>query len=248
MKIAVLSDIHSNLEALQACCHRADKLGVKRYVVLGDIIGYGADPIATLELVMSLPGLIAVRGNHDEAVLQGFNTGVSKSIQEAIAWTHRQLLSVHRGFIRSLPYIQLLDNAVFAHASIRKPSKWEYLYDEEQIKKCMEVAERPLVFLGHTHLPKLYFEGRRAGVEELAHEEDSPIPLYQHRRYVINVGSVGQPRDGNSAAGFVIFDTDTNEVSFHREIYDFNRSGQKILDADLAPHFARRLKRRDWQQ
>ncbi|NOZ11241.1 MAG: metallophosphoesterase family protein [Gammaproteobacteria bacterium] len=247
MKIAILSDIHSNLEALQACCRRADKLGVKRYICLGDIIGYGADPVATLELVMSLPGLIAVRGNHDEAVLSGTYAGVSKSVQEAIAWTHQQLLPGHLQFIRSLPYTQVLGGAVFAHASTQEPSKWEYLYNEEQIKKCMEVAERPLVFLGHTHLPKLYFEGKSAEVGELAHEEDSPIPLYQYRRYVINVGSVGQPRDGNSAASFVTFDNNTNEASFHRVIYDFNRSCQKILDADLAPHFAHRLKRRDWQ-
>ena len=117
MKIAVLSDIHSNLEALQACIRKASIAGVEQYVCLGDIIGYGADPVATLELVISLPGLIAVRGNHDEAALTGRYPGVDQSIQDAIQWTHQRLSKEHLKFLSELPYVYPANGAVYAHAS-----------------------------------------------------------------------------------------------------------------------------------
>ena len=103
MKVAILSDIHSNLEALQACCRKAKVLGVEQYICLGDIIGYCADPVATLELVMCLPGIVAVCGNHDKAVLSGNFPNARESVQQSIAWTRRQLSAKHMDFISSLP-------------------------------------------------------------------------------------------------------------------------------------------------
>lgn len=248
MRVAILADIHSNLEALQACCHKARTLGVEKYVCLGDIIGYCADPVATLDMVMSLPGLIAVQGNHDQAVLNGYYPGVNKSIQQAIRWTHEQLAPEHTDFLSHLPYVQTLDDAVFAHASVNQPEKWEYINDTAQVKRCMQAAKAPRIFLGHTHIPKLFYETAYGLVKELDYQEASPIPFYQRRRYVTNTGSVGQPRDGNSAASFVIYDIANAVVTFYRVVYDFNKTARKILAADLAPHFAKRLKRSDWEQ
>jgi len=245
MKIAILSDIHSNLEALQACCRKSQSLGVEQYVCLGDIIGYAADPVATLEIVMSLPGIIAVRGNHDEAVLSGSYPINGSKIQQAISWTHLQLLPNHLAFLKSLPYTRSLNNTVFAHASVYQPKKWEYLYCPEQIKKCLQVAECPVVFLGHTHLPVLYYETSLGVIKEKQPEESSAIPLYHQRRYVINVGSVGQPRDGNNAASFVVLDTSADEVTFYRVSYDYTSTARKIIAAGLAPRFAERLAEND---
>lgn len=243
MRIAILSDIHSNLEALEACCNKARSLGAEKYICLGDIVGYAADPVPTLEMVMSLPGLIAVRGNHDEAALTGKYPDVSKSIQESVLWTHQQLAKEHLDFIDNLAYVENFNNAVFSHSSVYEPEKWDYLYDEPQIKQCMDAANKPLIFLGHTHLPKLYYENTNGGIKELIPKEATAIPFYQRSRYVVNVGSVGQPRDNNSAASFVIYDVETTEATFYRVVYNFTETAKKILAADLAPRFAKRLDR-----
>ena len=143
--------------------------------------------------------------------------------------------------------MQTIDNTVFAHASVYQPEQWEYITDEAQVKKCMQAAKAPLIFLGHTHLPKLYYEKTNGLVKELDYQQDSPIPFYQRRRYVTNVGSVGQPRDGNSAASFVVYDKSAAEVRFYRVAYDFTSTAKKIMAADLAPFFATRLTRKDFQ-
>jgi len=242
VKIAIVSDIHSNLEALQACCRKAEALGVDRYICLGDIVGYCADPVATLDLVMSLPGIVAIRGNHDEAVLnRRYTPRASRSIQAAIEWTHDQLSPRHIAFINGLPYTYILDSAIFAHASVKRPEKWVYVYRTEQVRQCMAASEQPLIFLGHTHLPVMFYEDSEGVLQQLPLQEASPIPIYQRQRYLVNVGSVGQPRDGNSAASFVIYDTELAEVTFHRAVYDFTSTARKIMEADLHPRFAERL-------
>lgn len=242
MKIAILSDIHSNLEALQACCRKADALEVDQYICLGDIVGYCADPVATLDRVMSLPGIVAVRGNHDEAVLnRRYTPRASQSIQAAIEWTHDQLAPRHIAFIEGLPYTYRLDTAIFAHASVKQPEKWEYVQRPEQVRECMAATEQALIFLGHTHLPAMFYQDTAGIVQQLALNEASAIPVYQRQRYLVNVGSVGQPRDGNSAASFAVYDTEAAEVTFHRAVYDFTSTARKILAADLAPRFAERL-------
>lgn len=243
MRIAILSDIHSNLEALQTCCIKAQSLGVEQYVCLGDIVGYAADPVPALEMVMGLPGLIAVRGNHDEAALTGEYPDVGKSVQESVLWTHQQLSQDHKDFIANLAYVENSNSAVFAHSSVHEPEKWDYLYDEPQIKQCMDAANEPLIFLGHTHFPKLYYETSKGKIKELTPIESTAIPIYRQRRFIINVGSVGQPRDNNSAASFVLYDVETTEVTFHRVVYDFTETAKKILATDLAPRFAKRLDR-----
>lgn len=243
MRIAILSDIHSNLEALSACCNKARAEGAEKYVCLGDIVGYAADPVPVMDLIMNLPGLIAIRGNHDDAALTGKYPNIDQAIQKSVDWTHQQLSQKHKNFLDHLSYVENYNNAVFAHASVHEPEKWEYLYDEPQIKQCMDAAKKPLVFLGHTHLPKLYYENTKSEIKELIPKEATAIPFYQQRRYVINVGSVGQPRDNNSAASFVIYDEDSAEVTFYRVVYNFTETAKKILATDLPPHFARRLDR-----
>lgn len=243
MKIAIFSDIHSNLEALTTCYNFARKNGVEKYICLGDIIGYGADPVPVLDMIMSLPGLIAVKGNHDQAAQTGQYPDVDKDIQESVRWTHEQLSSDHKEFINNLKYVELYNNIAFSHASAHEPEKWEYIYDAPQIVKCMNASEQQLTFLGHTHLPKIYYENTKGLIQEVEPREKYPVHIYQRRRYVINVGSVGQPRDKNSGASFVIYDFNKADITFHRIAYDFKKTAKKIISANLPPYFAERLNR-----
>jgi len=224
-----------------ACCRRARSVGVKRYVCLGDMVGYGADPVPVLDLVINLPGLIAVRGNHDEAVLTGEYHNVNPAVQLVFAWTRGKLLDRHRQFLQELPYVQNAYGAVFAHASVHNPQSWPYLLDMVSVRNCMLAAPRPVVFTGHTHLPALFHETAAGGIKQQLVREDSVIPVYQGKRYFVNVGSVGQPRDGSSTSSFVVYDTVQRELTFHRVAYDYTQTAKKILEAGFPPQFAERL-------
>ncbi len=241
MKIAIMSDIHSNLEALHVCCQRAKNAGVERYVCLGDITGYGADPKATLDLLMELPGLIALRGNHDEALLSENQAGVQNSIKETTAWTRRQLSKRQLKFVTDLPYLHSEFGVTFAHASAAAPQRWDYLDRLENIKGCMRASDNNVTFIGHVHIPKVFYETPAGTLRAKLAQDGVAIPLFRHCRYVINVGSVGQPRDGIQAACFVIYDISTREITFQRVAYDHTKTARKILKANLNSTYAKRL-------
>lgn len=241
MRLAILSDIHSNLEALEACQRQAHREGAEAYMCLGDMTGYGADPAATLDEVMALPGLLAVRGNHDEALLSTDYAGVNNSLKNSTAWTRDLLSDRHLEFLRSLPYLHEAYGATFAHASAANPASWDYLSEDWQMLPCMDAAHTNVTFIGHMHIPKVFYETKPGQIRELKPKEGIGVHLSIHTRYVINVGSVGQPRDGDSAACFVIYDDEAREVSFHRVVYNLAETARKILAADLNPDFAERL-------
>jgi diadenosine tetraphosphatase ApaH/serine/threonine PP2A family protein phosphatase len=240
MKRAILSDVHSNLEALTAVREHALAHGAARFICLGDCVGYGADPGPALDLLMGLPGLVCVRGNHDEALFTDTGRGTSE-IAQAIAWTRARLSAAQLAFLAQAPYVYQEGRATYAHASAHAPERWDYLYDAEQAGPCMQAAGRPLTFLGHTHTPKVFYETAGGSLRELTPLPGEAIPLARHARYVINVGSVGQPRDGNSAACYVLYDEDAAEVTFHRLAYDTQAAGAKIRAAGLSTAFAERL-------
>lgn len=241
MKIAILSDIHSNLEALERCLMHARGEGAERYVCLGDIVGYGADPAPVLERIMALPGLIAVRGNHDEALFHEASAFVPTGVREAIRWTRAQLTEGQRRFLAGLPYVQEEGGVTYVHASCHNPAEWDYVYGSLQAAECLAAARTPLVFLGHTHLPRIFYETPGGAVRELEPHAGEAIPLSPRARYVVSTGSVGQPRDGNPAACYVLYDSERREIAFHRLGYAIDRTAQKIIEAGLEPFFAARL-------
>ncbi len=241
MRIAILSDIHSNLEALERVCEHAAAHAAERYVCLGDFIGYGADPGPTLERVMALPGLIAVRGNHDEALFRELGRGAFPEIRQAIAWTRERLSPVQLNFLADLPLLVRAGRLTYAHASANQPDAWEYLRQPDQILACLDAAATPMTFIGHVHVPRVFYETAAGAVRELVPQDGMPVPLSTSGRYVVNVGSVGQPRDGNNAACYVLYDDIAHEVTFHRLAYDYVTTAGKIRDAGLSPFFAERL-------
>ncbi len=241
MRIAILSDIHSNLEALERVCEHAAALGAQRYVCLGDFIGYGADPAAALARVTALPELIAVRGNHDEALFREMRRETFPEIRRAIAWTRERLLPAQLNFLADLPLLVHDGAATYAHASAHRPDAWEYLRQPDQVLACMEAAGAPLTFIGHVHVPRVFYETAAGAVRELVPQDGMAVPLSVSARYVVNVGSVGQPRDGNNAASYVLYDDAAHEVTFHRLAYDYVTTARKIREAGLSPFFAERL-------
>lgn len=241
MRQAVLSDIHSNLEALERCLAHARTQGVERYVCLGDVVGYGADPAAVAERLFVLPGLLLVRGNHDEALLRDVDEALWPGVAESLAWTRAQLSAAELERLASAPYLCREGTATFVHASAHRPEAWEYIWSPEQARACMQAAGTPLTFIGHVHVPMVFYETPGGALRALSPPPGVAIPLSPRARYVINVGSVGQPRDGISAASYVIYDDNAGEVTFHRVAYDHASAAAKIRAAGLDPFFAERL-------
>jgi len=240
MRQAILSDIHSNIEALQACVNHARGEGATHFACLGDCVGYGADPVPTLDLLRSLPHLLLIRGNHDEALfLENIN---APGIRESLDWTCDQLTPAHFELLKSAPYVLTVGDATYAHASAHAPRQWDYLRQPEQIRACLAATPAHVIFIGHVHVPAVFYLTTGDTLREHHPESGVPVPLSASCRYVVNVGSVGQPRDGKLAASYALYDSERAEVTIHRVPYDYMSAAKKILDAGLNARFAERLK------
>ncbi len=238
MKWAILSDVHGNLEALQAVLKETEAEGVDRLVCLGDVVGYGADPNACLLLLRERTDLF-VAGNHDWGAVGltdvSFFNPVAKT---AIVWTARILTEGSRIFLRGLPLVRELNELTFIHASPRAPEEWNYIFSLAEAEKEFRAMTGDLAFLGHSHLPLVWVRepGGKVGVLE-----KQGVVLKQGRRYMVNVGSVGQPRDGNPLAAYGLYDDDVREFLLRRVPYDISRTQRKILQAGLPSSLAHRL-------
>jgi len=235
MRIALLSDIHSNLQALQACLRHAKKQGVDRYAVLGDLVGYGGDPVAVVERVakMRQDGAIVLMGNHDEAVI-GDERILSESARQTALWTRQQLSSDALKFLGALPLDEQLGNVLLVHASAYQPEKFHYLIDSDDVMACIKAADAResnvrLVAVGHVHEQRLWhYSGRQTGAAAYRPIAGAMIDLLPTRRWVATIGSVGQPRDGNPAASYAIVDLAQSRISFFRVPYDHAAAAEKI--------------------
>ncbi len=247
MRILLLSDIHSNLEALEACLAAAPAHDL--VVNLGDTVGYGANPNEVIARVRSL-GQIVVRGNHDKAVsglmpLDEFNpvAGI------ATLWTREQLTPENLAWVRALPQGPLrladLPGIQFVHGSALDED--EYVVNVRDALPPLLTDDVPVTFFGHTHLQGGFVlqadvsESYRPAYRTVGQPETSDWPLREGRRYLINPGSLGQPRDGDWRAAFATFDSDTRIVSFCRVPYNLRVAQEKIVAANLPPRLATRL-------
>ncbi|MFA4968746.1 MAG: metallophosphoesterase [Sulfuritalea sp.] len=242
MKIAVLADIHSNLEALRACLAHAEREGADMHVFLGDLVGYGADPVACLDLLAdhAARGALLVRGNHDEAALGGLCENMNFTARDATYWTRAQLGSSERDFLASLPYTARRDDLLFVHASADAPDKWAYITSSRQAERCMEAAQASVTFAGHVHHPSLFFAAS-TGVRRFHPVPGVAIPVGGPRRWLAIAGSVGQPRDGNNAAAYALYDEGDRLLKFFRVPYDHMTTARKIVAAGLPERLALRL-------
>ncbi len=241
MKIAIFSDVHGNLEGIEAVLADAGRQGAGRFVCLGDIIGYGANPNECVELVRSLDGVVCLKGNHDAAVIDpGERVFFHEVALEGIQFSAQQLRPENLEFLRALPYEFRGDDRFMAvHASPFRPERWEYVLDQLGAERAFEaMLPYRAAFIGHSHAPVVFSDDGNA--RRYPPDRDFMLDLDDFR-YVMNVGSVGQPRDGNPDASYVVFDDEAESVRLIRVRYDREKAAEKILKAGLPPILAERL-------
>lgn len=245
MKLALFADIHSNLEAITACLDHARALGADRYVFLGDLVGYGADPVAVLELIEehAAKGAVVVLGNHDAAALGRPDETLTASAKAAIAWTQARIGERQRAFLAALPLLVRDDDMVFVHASAAAPEQWIYVTNLNTAEESIRAGNAGYVFSGHVHEQKLYYMGAAGKPMPFQPVPGTPIPVEKHRRWLAIVGSAGQPRDRNNKACYALADRERSRLTFFRVAYDHDAAARKIRSAGLPPRFARRLER-----
>lgn len=245
MRTALLADIHSNLEALQACLAHARREGADRYAFLGDLLGYGADPLPCLDIVRRLTeaGSLAVRGNHDAACLGGQLETMHFAARDAIYWTRERLGQAERDFLATLPLSVSEDERFYAHAGADRPAQWLYLTDPHCAAQNFAATPARLLFVGHVHEPQVYFSMPAGLPQPFRPVPGVPVPLSEFRRWLVVVGSAGQPRDGNPAACYSLFDEAAGTLTQHRVPYDADSAAEKILAAGLPERLAWRLRR-----
>jgi diadenosine tetraphosphatase ApaH/serine/threonine PP2A family protein phosphatase len=246
MKLALISDVHANLEALRACLEQARAQGADRLAFLGDLVGYGPDPGPVVDLVRAEVerGALAVKGNHDEAAVAGTSDTMHQAAERAIAWTRDHLSDGQRAFLAALPMTVREDRLFLVHASPELPHEWIYVTDPARAAAALSASSPATwVFCGHVHEPVLYTQGSAARPVAFRPVSGVPIPVPVHRRWLAVVGSAGQPRDGNTAACYAMLDTDRPALTFHRVPYDWRAAAARIRAAGLPESLARRLER-----
>ena len=242
MLLAVFADIHANRPAFEACLAAARVRQVERMILLGDYVGYGADPEWTVDTVMALVenGAVAIRGNHDDAVVTASET-MNAEAQAAIEWTRGRLSLAQQRFLSQLPMTSDDDDRLYVHSEASGPTRWRYVQSAADAARSM-IATRALVtFCGHIHRPALYSMSVTAKMTSFVPTSDVAVKLLRGRQWLAVAGSVGQPRDGNPAAAFVTYDTVSRDITYCRVPYDIDTAAQRIRDNGLPAWLADRL-------
>jgi predicted phosphodiesterase len=244
VRYLVLSDIHANLEALEAVLATAAAQRYDRVLVLGDLVGYGADPNAVVDRVRGLGPAASIRGNHDKVACgiedaEGFNLVA----RHAIEWTHATLTDANRAYLEALPAGPMLVDGVVEICHGTTFDEDAYVFDELDALRSLESSRAPVCLFGHTHIP-VAFRQAPEGLE--IHVADRGIdtltvPFEEGSRYLVNPGSVGQPRDGNPRAAFGILDSEARSIDLVRVTYPVALAQAKIVRAGLPDMLAKRL-------
>ena len=238
MRVAVLSDVHSNLEALDAVLSSTDAFGCERVLVLGDLVGYGADPDAVIARLADR-GAVAIAGNHDLAAVGRFDaTWFNEVAAAAIAWTAETMDPATRSFLTGLQPRRDEPDALLVHGSVRDPAA-EYLLTIPDAEASFGLAPFGVAFFGHTHLPTVFRSDENGRVSGWVMPPETPVELDPGSRFMLNPGSVGQPRDRDPRAAFLVWED--GRVIGHRVAYDFEKAGAKIRAAGLPRWLADRL-------
>ena len=243
MRLAIVTDLHANREAVTAVMAHARSHRAERYAFLGDFVGYGADPGWVVDLVREhvAGGAVAVMGNHDQAVVQGPLPTMIPEARQVVEWTRAQLNSKQLDFLASLPMSVIDRDMLFVHANAWAPKEWAYIMSRTDAVRSLYATDARYTFCGHMHLPMLYHLTGTGKTGDFTPSQGVAIPLSEQRRWLVVPGSAGQPRDGNPAACYAMFDTASATLAFHRVPYNLEAAGAKIIAAGLPPRLAQRL-------
>ncbi len=235
--IAILSDIHANLPALDAVLADIESQGIRELLCLGDVVGYGAQPAECIELLRSAGFVSILRGNHDAyAATEVDPSNVSPETLEGIRWTRARLSPEHRAWLGALPLTWLGQDYEAVHATLHRPEEWGYVLEPAAATLHFAHQQKPLCFIGHSHQPIMFVEG-----EDRAHDITCLESICPDRKQVINVGSVGQPRDKDERACYLIYRRERQDVWWRRVAYDVSAAQTAIITAGLPMKFAHRL-------
>ncbi|RAL20561.1 metallophosphoesterase [Lujinxingia litoralis] len=242
MLIGIFSDVHANIDALKPVveAYKDHQPAIDKYVCLGDVVGYGAEPNACCELVRELAE-VTILGNHDAAVCGRMNYAYYyDAARNALDWHANKLQETHHEWLRTLPYREDWENLCFCHGSPINKEDFEYVFNLQQASQLIEHWDElnEITFIGHSHLTKSF----------ALHPEDGAVEIFgptlkfeEGRKYIVTVGSVGQPRDNDNRACYGVYDTEERTFTFNRVDYDIREAARKIFESELSSDFAKRL-------
>jgi len=238
MRYAIVADIHGNLEAFIEVKKQLKKENIDKYICLGDIVGYGANPKECIELSKRLFDII-IAGNHDWASCGLFDVKYfNPYAREAVLWTQNVINEEEKNFLRSLPLTCQVDNFEIVHGSLHHPDEFNYILSVSEALKTFKLMKTQICFIGHSHAPVILSKDDK---NEIKCINENEVKLENNLSYIINVGSVGQPRDGNPKSSYCIYDTDKKMIKIKRIAYPVAVAGDKIIKAGLPPFLAVRL-------
>lgn len=238
MKIAIFSDIHSNLEAFKAVLNDIDRQNVDQKLFLGDIVGYGPNPNECIELLQENSD-VALGGNHDwAAVGLTDDSYFNQYARESMQWTIETLTDENKEYLKTLKPDQVLDSIQIVHSTPLEPPEWHYIMSIQDAQENYPMLEKDLCFIGHSHQPVIIECMDGTNIQPI---RDMYKTLEKNRKYIINVGSVGQPRDSNPDACYLIYEMDTGDIQFRRVDYDIKRVQKKMARKKLPQYLIDRI-------
>lgn len=240
MKYGILGDIHGNLSALRAVLAALESERVDRFISVGDVVGYGAAPRECITLLREIDAVV-VKGNHDAACVGEIDVAFFNNYaRAAVRWTQGILTQSDNKWLAALPLVANLEHASVAHGTYHRPELFDYVQSTTDADPSLDAMQLPVCFVGHTHYPVTLLR-LRDDLLRTAYTEDTEIDLSESHRALINVGSVGQPRDEDPRAAYAVFDSDRDRVWIKRVVYDIEREAERIRAAGLPGALAERL-------
>jgi len=238
MRYAILGDIHSNLEAFECVLGALKDAGIDKYLCAGDVVGYGPNPQECISLLKALtPEVIA--GNHDWASVNLFSSRYfNHAASEAIHWTKNNIRAEDKEFLESLKLVYRNEHLTMVHGTLNKPQDFDYMNDGYIAEESFRILDTPICFVAHSHTPGVFIKDKE---DYIVYRQEDLAKVEECNRYIINVGSVGQPRDGNPAACYCIYDTASKEISIKRIAYNTHLVREKIIFSGLPRSLGDRL-------
>ncbi len=241
MRYGILGDIHSNLEALEAVVRECEQEGLDKFIQVGDVVGYGAQPNDCCALLRDLDPLV-VTGNHDMAALDRLDIEYFNNYaRSAIEWTRRSMSDETVNYLDALRYVEILEDVTVVHGSLNRPEEFGYIQTTIDARRSLAEQQTKISFVGHSHVPVIFTEPTD-DLGSIRYTFESEVDVSGAEKALINVGSVGQPRDEDPRAAYCIYDTEAQRVWIKRIAYDVDKAGRKIIKAGLPRMLAERLR------